>query len=236
MLYNSFMKRLLIEKLNNAGISISDTEADRLVQFFNILTETNKHLNLTRILSPEDAVEKHFRDSLEGMKLLPQGANLLDVGSGGGFPAIPLSIARCDVSVTMLDSTGKKVDFLNTVCNQLSLNAKAIHARAEEFANTSSREYYDVVTARAVASLPTLLEYCLPFVKVGGIFIAYKTGEEELLTAQKALSTLGGKLHATIPYELAGGDKRTLFVFEKIAPTPPKYPRGQGKPRQKPIQ
>lgn len=235
MLYNSFMKRLLISTLLNADIEISEEQASNLAQFFDILTETNKHLNLTRIVSPEDAVEKHFRDSLEGVGYI-NGTKLLDVGSGGGFPAIPLSVMRPDIEVTMIDSTGKKVDFLNSVCKALSLNAHAEHQRAEEYANTQNRESFDVVTARAVASLPTLLEYCIPFVKVGGRFIAYKTDEEELSYAQKALDTLGARLHSTVPYTVSGGDRRILFIFEKIAPTPPKYPRGQGKPRQKPIQ
>lgn len=229
------MKRLLISTLRNAGIEINEEKADKLALFFDILTETNKHLNLTRIVSPEDAVEKHFRDSLEGVGYV-NGIKLLDVGSGGGFPAIPLSVMHPDVEVTMIDSTGKKVDFLNSVCKSLSLNAHAEHQRAEEYAFTPNRESFDVVTARAVASLPTLLEYCIPFVKVGGRFIAYKTDEEELVGAQKALDTLGAKLHSTVPYTLSGGDRRMLFIFEKIAPTPIKYPRGQGKPRQKPIQ
>ena len=229
------MKHLLISTLRDVGIEISEQQVSNLVEFFDILTETNKHLNLTRITSPEDAVEKHFRDSLEGVCYL-NGKNLLDVGSGGGFPAIPLSIMRPDVEVTMIDSTGKKVDFLNSVCKRLSLNAHAEHQRAEEYANTLKRESFDVVTARAVASLPTLLEYCIPFVKVGGRFIAYKTDESELISAEKALLTLGAKLHSTVPYTLSGGDRRILLIFEKIAPTPTKYPRGQGKPRQKPIQ
>ena len=229
------MKEILTTTLQNAGIEISPDKIDKLVVFFDLLTKTNKHTNLTRIVSPEDASEKHFRDSLEGARLIPQSTRLLDVGSGGGFPAIPLSIVRDDLSVTMIDSTGKKVDFLNNACSTLSLNAKALHVRAEEYALSDARESYDVVTARAVASLPTLLEYCLPFVKVGGIFIAYKTDSEELATSKIALSTLGGKIKEIIPYSLLGGDKRTLFVFEKVANTPPKYPRGQGKPRQKPL-
>ena len=229
------MKDILTTTLQNAGIELTPDKVDKLVSFFLLLTETNEHTNLTRIVSYEDASEKHFRDSLEGAKLIPQSIRLLDVGSGGGFPAIPLAIARDDITVTMIDSTGKKVDFLNNVCSTLSLNAKALHVRAEEYALGEARESYDVVTARAVASLPTLLEYCLPFVKVGGIFIAYKTDSEELATSKVALSTLGGKLKEIVPYSLQGGDKRTLFVFEKVANTPPKYPRGQGKPRQKPL-
>lgn len=235
MLYNIVMKDLLKNLTQYANGVIDDAMVDKLATFFDMLTSTNEHTNLTRIVSPSDAVDKHFADSLSGIDHFPPCVKLLDVGSGGGFPALPIAITRPDLDVTMIDSTGKKVDFLNEVCTSLSLNARALHVRAEEYAHTSARESYDIVTARAVASLPTLLEYCLPFVKVGGSFVAYKTSEDELLDAQKALETLGGKLVSTHPYTLNGGDKRTLFIIKKVAPTPPKYPRGQGKPRNKPI-
>lgn len=230
------MKGLLKKSLSQSAIFTSEEKLDALVEFFAMLKSTNEHTNLTRIVSDEDAVEKHFRDSLEGVRFISDNICLLDVGSGGGFPAIPLSIVRDDISVTMIDSTGKKVDFLNNVCNTLSLNAHALHVRAEDYAMTDDRESFDVVTARAVASLPTLLEYCLPFVKVGGLFIAYKTDVAEIDMAKKALSVLGGKIEKIHPYTIGGGDNRALFIIKKVTPTPPKYPRGQGKPKQKPIQ
>ncbi len=230
----NLLSKIFIEN----GIEISADKKQKLADFYSIFTEFNEHTNLTRITSPEDAALKHFTDSLMGMKKIPAKSKICDIGSGGGFPSIPLAVALDDCDFTLVDSTGKKVDFLNSAIKSLGLkNAKALHGRAEEMGqNPEFRESFDVVTARAVANLPTLLEYCLPFVKVGGIFMAYKTSEDELSLSQNALKVLGGETQESYPYTLGDiGDKRTLFIIKKTAPTPPKYPRGQGKPRSKPL-
>lgn len=232
------MFNLLKNTFQNTGISLPDDKIGLLEQFYSYLVEYNTHTNLTRITSPEEASLKHFADSLQGIPFIPENAKVCDIGSGGGFPAIPLSVALPSSSFTLVDSTGKKVDFLNSAIQKLGLtNTRALHYRAEEMAqNADFREQFDVVTARAVASLPTLLEYCLPFVKVGGYFLSYKTSEEEINEASSALSTLGGILESVRPYTLGDlGEKRVIFVIKKVSSTPPKYPRGQGKPRSKPL-
>ena len=239
MFYNIYnMFNLLKDNLIKSEIQIEDKKINTLVDFFHFLVEFNAHTNLTRITSEEDAVKKHFTDSLFGARFIPKNSKVCDIGSGGGFPSIPLSVYCEDSSFTLVDSTGKKVDFLNSAIEKLGINnARAIQGRAEEMGQDAKfRERFDVVTARAVASLPTLLEYCLPFVKVGGLFLAYKTSGEELEESKNALKVLGGKIKDCFSYSLGDkGESRTIFVIEKIASTPPKYPRGQGKPRSKPL-
>ncbi len=232
------MINLLKNTFQEYGIQASDKVITSLSEFFNILVEFNTHTNLTRITTPQDAALKHFADSLMGAKFIPDGANVCDIGSGGGFPSIPLATYLPNCTFTLVDSTGKKVVFLNSAIDSLALkNARAVHGRAEEMGQSPKyREKFDIVTARAVASLPTLLEYCLPFVKVGGAFLAYKTESDELSISQNALKTLGGEISEVFSYTLGDlGDKRNVFVVKKVAHTPPKYPRGQGKPRSKPL-
>ena len=205
-------------------------------KYYDILIEYNKKFNLTAITEREEVIIKHFVDSLLGVDNVV-GKKLIDIGSGGGFPAIPLKIFKPDVMLTMVDSTGKKCEFLNAVCKELNLsNAKAICARAEELAKDSGyRESYDVCTARAVARLNTLCEYTLPFVKKGGYFVAYKgDATEELTEAQNAISVLGGKLEKVVSFELEGA-KRQIIVIKKVKNTPEIYPRGNGKERKKPL-
>ncbi len=218
------------------SINLSDEKVNLFEKYYNILIEYNKKFNLTAITEREEVIIKHFVDSLLGVDNIT-GNKLIDIGSGGGFPAIPLKIFKPDVMLTMVDSTGKKCDFLNAVCQELEFkSAKAICTRAEDLAKDSIyRESFDVCTARAVARLNTLLEYCMPFVKVGGYFVAYKgDATEELEEAQNAIKILGGKLEKVDNYELEGA-KRQIIVIKKIKNTPETYPRGNGKERKKPL-
>ena len=178
-------------------------------------------------------------DSLTVLKYIPQNANIIDVGTGAGFPGIPTKIARKDVSVTLLDSLNKRINFLNDVIEKTNLeNIKTVHGRAEDFGqNKEYRERYDIAVARAVANLSTLTELCLPFVKVGGSFIAMKgNSTEEFEEAKKAIETLGGKIEKIDRFNLPGTDiERNIVVIKKINKTPNQYPRKAGTPANKPI-
>lgn len=203
-------------------------------RYYSLLVEWNEKFNLTAITNESEVWSKHFADSLSGESLIKKDATVLDIGSGAGFPGIPLKIVRGDINLTMLDSVNKKVTFLNEVVRQLGLeNAKAIHSRIEDL---DKKVKYDVVVSRAVASLPTLCEYALPFVKEGGIFIAYKSEktDEEIATAKNALSVLGGEI-VEVKDVSTGEFNRKLIVIKKVKPTPPKYPRGKNLPRVKPL-
>ena len=218
------------------SIDVSQQKINFFEKYYNLLLEYNKKFNLTAIIEREEVIIKHFVDSLLGVNNIV-GNKLIDIGSGGGFPAIPLKILRPDVMLTMLDSTGKKCEFLNTVCRELEFkSANAICARAEDLAKDNNfRESYDVCTARAVARLNTLCEYAMPFVKVGGYFVAYKgDAEEELIEAQNAIKILGGKVERVETFDLEGA-KRQIVVIKKIKNTPLIYPRGNGKERKKPL-
>ncbi|MDE7301212.1 MAG: 16S rRNA (guanine(527)-N(7))-methyltransferase RsmG [Clostridia bacterium] len=203
----------------------------------NELQEGNKKFNLTAICDDEGIKVKHFLDSVAGESFFKENANVVEIGSGGGFPSLPLKIIRGDLHFTLVESTGKKCVYLQSVVDKLALtNVKVLNVRAEDAARqVINREMYDVACARAVARLNTLCEYCLPFVKVGGSFIAYKGDcEEELEEAKRAIEVLGGEISAVERYTLQG-DKRTLVVIKKVKSTPAKYPRGQGKERKNPI-
>lgn len=210
---------------------------------FSVLKETlivyNNMYNLTAITDDKGVFYKHFLDSIAGESLFLGGAKVLDVGSGGGFPAIPLKIIRDDLDFTLMEATGKKCNYLNAVVDKLRLNCvQVINARAETAAREENlREKFDAVSARAVARLNTLCEYCLPFVRVGGRFIAYKgDAEEEISEAAKAIKILGGELEKVIYYELPeDSGKRTLICIKKVCATPQKYPRGNGKERKSPL-
>jgi len=216
-----------------------------------ILLRENAKYNLTAITDPEEIRQKHFADSLallddpsprqrlHGEGALPQDASLLDVGSGGGFPGVPLKIARPDIALTLLEATGKKAAFLRMLVNELSLEATVVQGRAEEAAQTQAyREQFDVVTARAVAALPLLCELCLPFVKVGGMFVAYKgpmeKARDELAAAANAIKILGAELECVHGESTVYGG-RTRIILRKISRTPTNYPRNQGAMRKKPL-
>lgn len=229
------MKDVLNNALKASGIEVAPSDVDLLVRFYDMLVEWNDKFNLTRIVSPEDASVKHFCDSLLGKGFVD--GTVCDVGSGGGFPSIPLAIVRPELSFVLIEANGKKVSFLNAVVDALGLkNVKVIKARAEEVPEL--RESFDTVTARAVAGLNTLLEYCLPLVKVGGKFLAYKGMNfgSELVEARNALDVLGGKTEAVHEFTLTGDNgERAIIEVAKVKATPVKYPRGQGKPRSKPL-
>ena len=224
------------------------TEYERLIRegetgekfsaFYALLCEYNQKVNLTRIVGREDCDRKHFLDSLLGEKFFPQEAACLEVGSGGGFPSVPLMIARPDLSFVLVESVGKKCAFLEKAAAELGLNAVVLNARAEELAREEKyREKFGVCCARAVARLNTLAEYCVPFVKKGGYFVAYKgNAAEEIEEAQNAFRVLGVRLMAAEQYELpeeAGA--RTVIAAIKEKNTPAQYPRGRGKERSKPL-
>ena len=204
-----------------------------------LLLEYNEKYNLTTILEERDMLYKHFVDSAVGAPLFKENASVAEIGSGAGFPSIPLKILRPDLSMSLFESVGKKCEFLRVVVDKLGLsNMHIYNMRAEDAAkDVKFREKFDHVTARAVARQNTLTEYCFPFVKVGGEFIAYKSGETaEIYEAKNAYKVLGGELKEVLAYTLPFdyGD-RTLAVVKKVKSTPPKYPRGQGRERKSPL-
>lgn len=220
------------------GFSLNERQKEQFSKYREILLSYNEKFNLTAITDPYEIAVKHFLDSVVGEKFIPDGAAVVDIGSGAGFPAVPLKIYRPDLKITMLDSLAKRVRFLEEVVKTLGFsNAESIHIRAEDAAKGTFRESFFVAVARAVAPLATLAEYALPLVKVGGKFIAYKGPdvEEELAAGRKAVTVLGGKIISSEKYLLPDGSGRSLIVIEKTAPTPAKYPRGQNKPRLSPI-
>ncbi len=227
-------------------VVITDTLYERLNTYARLLVEWNEKMNLTAITDPVGVAVKHFADSLTVAPLLPHGNfTLIDVGTGAGFPGVPLALLRDDCALTLLDSLNKRLVFLETVCREVGLKAHLVHARAEEGGRKPElRERFDVATARAVAALPTLCEYCLPFVKVGGRFLALKgpDGDREQEAAARAVMTLGGKFVGaktlTLPAAPEEGVEpmaRRLVEIAKVAPTPPKYPRPSAKIAKQPL-
>lgn len=199
------------------------------------LLEVNSHTNLTTITDPEEIDLKHFKDSLTVLDYIKEGDKVLDIGAGAGFPGIPLRIEK-DFDLTLIDSVNKKVNFMNQVIEKLDLkNARAIHTRAEDFAK-DHREGFDVVVSRAVANMATLSELCLPFVKVGGLFIALKgpKADEEVKNAANALEILGGEVIKMEKLDLAGNERVNVIV-KKLRSCKKTYPRGQNLPKRKPL-
>ncbi|MCL2004274.1 MAG: 16S rRNA (guanine(527)-N(7))-methyltransferase RsmG [Oscillospiraceae bacterium] len=206
---------------------------DALDRYLALLLETNAHTNLTAVRDPEDVRVRHFEDSLRLLDAAAfSGKRVLDVGSGAGFPGLVLKIAEPSVKLTLLDATGKKVRFLQTVCDNLGLaDAVCVHARAEELAHVPAyRGQFDIVTARGVAALPALCEICLPFVKPGGLFLAQKETPERCPGAD----VFGGEQKDPFLYTLSDGRSHAVCRFAKTAPTPTEYPRAWGKIRSKP--
>lgn len=233
---------MLTEKVKELSILLNDKQIQQFEQYYNILVEWNKVMNLTAITEYEEVVEKHFLDSLTIVNAIhvEKIETLIDVGTGAGFPGIPLKIAFPHLKVTLLDSLNKRIKFLNEVINLLELNdIKAIHGRAEDYAKQAEyREQYDICVSRAVANLATLSEYCLPYVKVDGLFVPYKSGEidEELKSSEKAVSILGGKVEEVVKFQLPGTDIGRSFVkIHKIKETKKKYPRKAGMPTKEPL-
>lgn len=205
--------------------------------YYDLVTETNKVMNLTAITEASEFETKHFIDSLLPFKEFEGAKIVADIGSGAGFPAIPLAIVLPGVEFTLVDSLQKRVNFLNTVIEKLSLkNCVAIHSRAEDIAK-QSREKFDITTARAVAALNVLLEYTAPLTRVGGKIIAYKgsNADEEIKAAQNAAKILGCRFEKSLNFSLSGGDVREIPLYDKIRPCDKKYPRGGNKPRTNPL-
>ncbi len=228
----------LIEKANSIGIEISQKQAEQFYKYMELLLEWNEKMNLTAITDPEGVILKHFIDSLTIISYLKEADTVLDIGTGAGFPGIPLKILEENKKFTLLDSLNKRIIFLQTVINELELkNIQAIHGRAEEFVS-KEREAYDIVTSRAVARLNVLLEYMLPFVKVSGRCICMKSFEieEELKEAKKAIEILGGEIEKIDEITLPNTDiKRKIVVIKKVKNTLSKYPRKAGTPAKEPI-
>lgn len=220
--------------LQNTNIELTEKMVEQLDFYCDFLRAENEKYNLTAITDVAEVWEKHFADSILGAVAIPQNATLCDVGSGAGFPALPLKIARPDIQVTLVDSLAKRINFVTMLCEKIGIDGQFVHSRAEDFAKTHS-EKFDVATARAVAPLPILLEYVAQIVKVGGIVLAYKTDLAEVDQAKNACKILGLKLEKHLDFTLPNGSNRCLLVYRKIANTPKLYPRGQNKPRKMPL-
>lgn len=223
------------------GIEITEKKAKNLNKYGNLLLEWNEKINLTAITEPEDVLYKHFYDCILFFKNVdvPQNAKIIDVGTGAGFPGLVLKIVREDLEVTLLDSLNKRITFLNDVIEKLGLaGITAVHSRAEDGGrNPLYREKFDISCARAVAAMPVLLEYCAPFVKVGGKFVSMKGpgAEEEVALCKNAMKQLGVQQPTIICETLTGNETRTFVSFKKISQTPPKYPRNSGKIAKQPL-
>lgn len=233
-------KNELLEVSNKIDISLTNEQVNEFEKYKDLLLEWNEKINLTAIVDEKGIIIKHFIDSLVLLKYINGNKKVIDIGTGAGFPGIPLKIANDDLDITLLDSLNKRINFLNTVIKELDLNRiEAIHGRTEEFGgNKLFREKYDLAVARAVAKLNVLAEYCLPYVKVNGFFICMKGPniEEELLEAKNAINVLGGKIEKVEEFTLPEiEDKRSIIIIRKIKGTPKGYPRKAGTPANKPI-
>ncbi|MDO5037537.1 MAG: 16S rRNA (guanine(527)-N(7))-methyltransferase RsmG [Tissierellia bacterium] len=232
--------QVLERGLRDLGLE-EDIPQEDLEKYISLLLDWNQKINLTRITDPEDIQIKHILDSLSLLPLpyFDQPLRVLDMGTGAGFPGIPLKLWRPQLNITLMDSLNKRIRFLDLVIEELGLrDIRALHGRAEEAGrDRDHREKYDMVVSRAVARLSTLLEYCLPFVKVGGLFVAMKAEEvdQELAEAKQGIKILGGDLVGQKDFKLPDGSQRSLVLIKKIKATDKKYPRAGGKPRSKPL-
>jgi len=235
---NSFEK--FISEVNKISVELSEVQLEQFRFYYEMLVEKNKVMNLTGITDWDEVLEKHFLDSISLIRAvdLNQKLTVMDMGTGAGFPGIPLKIAFPNLKVTLADSLNKRVLFLQEVIDALKLeDIEAIHGRAEDLARDKKyREQYDLSVSRAVANLSTLSEYCLPFVKIDGQFISYKSGEieEEVNASKSAVFLLGGKVKDIVKFEL-GESGRSFIVIDKVKGTPKTYPRKAGTPSKKPL-
>jgi len=237
--YNTTSFRNGLEQLD---IQLDDEQIRQFMGYYELLIEWNKVMNLTGITDFEEVIVKHFMDSLAVVRVcdMKQVKRVIDIGTGAGFPGIPLKIAFPHLDIVLLDSLKKRISFLDAVVGELHLDCvTVIHGRAEDYANQKEyRECFDLSVSRAVANLSSLSEYCLPFVSLQGKFISYKSGkiEEELKASQKAIGILGGKVSSSIKFQLLDTDmERSFVVVEKVRSTPKKYPRKAGLPAKEPI-
>ena len=249
--FNYYNLQQFYKDLTELHITLTNAQAEQFIQYYEMLIEKNKVVNLTAITDFDEVLKKHFVDSLSLVKICDldsgyfsnfagQEISLLDIGTGAGFPGIPLKIAFSNMKITLMDSLNKRVDFLSEVISALKLDGiDAIHGRAEDYAKPDQlREKYDLCVSRAVANLSTLSEYCLPYVKVGGKFISYKSEKvaEELKEAEYAIDVLGGKVESQIDFTLPDSEiYRNLVVIDKISETPRKYPRKAGTASKNPL-
>ncbi len=229
-----------LDELGKLNISLSEMQINQFIRFYEMLIEKNKVMNLTAITEFDEVIDKHFLDSLNLFRLIDLNSEkrILDLGTGAGFPGIPLKIAFPKIKITLVDSLNKRVMFLKDVVNQLGLeDVECVHARAEDLAkNKEYREEYDICVSRAVANLSTLSEYCIPFVKVGGNFISYKSGDcdEEINSSKAAIKKLGARISKVENFEIKDMG-RSFVVIDKISSTPNKYPRKAGLPSKEPL-
>ena len=229
-----------LDELGKLNISLSEMQVNQFIRFYEMLIEKNKVMNLTAITEFDEVIDKHFLDSLNLFRLIDLNSEkrILDLGTGAGFPGIPLKIAFPMIKITLVDSLNKRVMFLNDVVNQLGLeDVECVHARAEDLAKKKEyREEYDICVSRAVANLSTLSEYCIPFVKVGGNFISYKSGDcdEETNSSKAAIKKLGARISKVENFEIKDMG-RSFVVIDKISSTPSKYPRKAGLPSKEPL-
>lgn len=232
---------ILRQKANESQIKLDENQIDSLRRYYELLVEWNQKMNLTALTEPEDVALKHFCDSILLLSYadIPLNSSLIDVGTGAGFPSLPIKIVRPDIKLCLLDSLNKRLIFLQEVVNELNLNdVQIVHARAEDGARKKElREKFDFATSRAVAQLNVLSEYCLPYVKVGGAFLAMKGkySEEEISNSKNAIKLLGGKIEKVDTYNLIDSSERTIINIKKNNATDKSYPRASAKIKSKPL-
>lgn len=228
--------KYIIEAFNSAGLTINEYQAQKYYKLFEYMVNYNKNVNLTSITEFKDVVIKHFIDSVLPFTLfgLTEGASFIDVGSGAGFPALPIMIYRPDLKVMLCDCLGKRCTYLKKACSEIEVTAEIIHARAEELGR-KKRECFDLVTARAVSAMNILSEYCIPFIKVGGLFVALKSKKEDLTASENSIKLLGGIIENIIDYKLPNQDDRRVVFVRKVSETPVKYPRNSASISKNPL-
>jgi len=233
------LESLILSGAQSLNVTLPENARQNFRTYYDLLERRNREFNLTAIKGEEDAARLHFLDCIGLVTVFDfAGKSVIDIGSGAGFPGLPLKITVPTIDLTMVDSTEKKVDFLREVSGEMNLDATCIHGRAEELATTDMRESRDVAVSRAVARLNMLCELCLPFIKVGGHFVAMKSSDsdEEIAEAKAAISLLGGGNTRVVEYPLPGTDiTRRAVIIEKVAPTPAKYPRRFAKIQKSPL-